>query len=79
MNYNQKLKGFRERIKDKEILKFVDFLEILYDWIDVLKEKRRITIEQENELLRYFPKKIFEELEKIEDTQENYEKLKSII
>jgi hypothetical protein len=82
MDHRRKLKADRERIENEEILKFVDFLDVLFEWIDELVNSKRLTSEQEKELVPHYPKKIFEELDKISSAEipaEKYNQLKDIL
>jgi hypothetical protein len=79
MNYKQKIKEYKEKFKNKEILKFVDFLDILNEWVETLEEKRRIRKDQEIQLLKYFPKDIFKKLDEIDDDHEENENLKELL
>jgi hypothetical protein len=81
MDYKFKILEYRKKFNNKDMLKFVDFLELLIEWIETLYEKRRLRKEQEGELMSHFPKNIFEELDKVDGEIgiEEYEKLKDIL
>jgi len=82
MDYREKTKEYKERIKNKDTLKFVDFLDALLDWIDILIDNKSLAIEQKKDVLNYMPKELFEELDKISPTemlQDKYDKLKKIL
>jgi hypothetical protein len=81
MNIKKKIKEYKNKFKNKETIKFVDFLEVLLDWLDFLIEKKRISKEEEKILSEYFPKKIFYELDKVSSTEPilEYENLKELL
>ena len=63
MEYTKKLSQYRKVIKNENTLKFVDFLENLFDWLDKLYKDKRLRYDQEEEL--YIPKEIFQKLDNI--------------
>lgn len=80
--YRKKVKEYKKRIKNTQILMFVNFLEILLDWLDNLYKYKRVRREQENEISQYFPEEVFNELDKISTTEiskEEYDNLKRIL
>jgi hypothetical protein len=82
MDYWKRIKEYRARFKNEETIKFIDFLDVLFEWIDELIETKRLTREQEKELALHYPKKIFEELDKLSPTEipaEKYNQLKDIL
>jgi hypothetical protein len=67
MDYRQKIKEYRARIKNERTLHFVEFLDILFEWIDGLYENKRLRKWQEKDLS--IPIRIFEELDAASPTE----------
>jgi len=82
MDYVEKLVEYRLRIKNEDTLKFVDFLETLFDWLDQLYKTKRLEKEKESEVVHFLPREIFEELDKISLVKrgdQEFENLKGIM
>lgn len=82
MDYEKKIAGYRSRIRNKRTLKFVEFLDIVFDWLDLMVDGKRLDPKQREELQQYLPKEAFEALDRISPTEiseERYEKLKRIL
>jgi hypothetical protein len=80
--YGKRLDEYNKRIRDKEILKFIDFLKTLFDWVGLLVEKKRIAISEEGEVFAHMPAKIFEEIDEMKslgEVSKKYIVLKEIL
>lgn len=82
MDYKKKIEEYRLRIKNKEILKFVEFLDTLLEWIDLMYKFKRLSKRLEKEILQYMPTQTFEALDFISPTELSpavYDELKKIL
>jgi hypothetical protein len=63
MEYKKKLSYYRLQTEDKRIIKFIDFLETVFEWIETLLESRRLRDEQKDDIDKNIPKFIFQLLD----------------
>jgi hypothetical protein len=59
MKYEKNIALYRKKLTDERIIKFVDFLETLEEWLERLQELKRIPYEHKKDIEEAFPKKIF--------------------
>lgn len=81
MDHKKKIEEYRLRIKNKITLRFVELLDILLEWINILYKDKRLSFEQKKEVLQYVPKELLESLDKCSPTElsdDEYEELKKI-
>jgi len=82
--YKKKLEKFKVDVgtKNKKLLKSISFLEILLDWVDFLIEKKRISVENEKQVMVHMPAKIIYKIDEIKSlnvTSYGYDVLKKIL
>jgi hypothetical protein len=65
IDYRKKIKSYYGRILHKKTLQFVDFLDIVFEWMDELYVRRRLRIYQEKFLSPVFPHKTMAKLDEI--------------
>lgn len=79
MEEKDKLKKYRLETKDKGVLRLVEALEIVFEWIDILYEKKILRSEQREEISLHLPKEIFAQMDMFylkKISMEDYEELK---
>jgi hypothetical protein len=82
MDYLDILKKARERITYTKTLLFVDFLQTLVEWVEILYQNKRLHLGQKDLIDRAMPRVTLESLQQITPTaipQETHDNLKRVL
>jgi hypothetical protein len=63
MEYKPIINRYREKLKDKEEIKFIDFLETVFEWLDLLVERKRLSRDDLKTLESFLPQKTIKKLD----------------
>jgi hypothetical protein len=82
MDYLKKIEEYKRKFRNVHILKFIDFLETLVEWVDLLKIKKRISWSQEKLVQEAMPTHIFQVLDLLQEekfTMDTFNTLKKVL